>query len=103
MGIFDLFKAPNMTKGVEEFRRTEGALLIDVRSLEEYAGGHVEGSINLPVQSFGTLTAAKDTPIFVHCLSGARSSRAAKLLEKLGYTNVRDIGGLSTYKGELVK
>ena len=103
MGIFDLFKAPNMTKGVEEFRRTEGAMLIDVRSPKEYAEGHVPGSVNMMAQELTQLKVAKDTPMFVYCLSGARSARAVTLLEKMGFTNVRNLGGISSYKGPIEK
>ncbi|MBR7146742.1 MAG: rhodanese-like domain-containing protein [Oscillospiraceae bacterium] len=103
MGLFDMFKMPDLARGVEEWRKTEGALLLDVRGADEYAEGHLPGSVNVAIQRFGTLTAAKDTPIFVYCLSGARSRRAAALLTKLGYTDVHDIGGLMGYKGKLEK
>lgn len=79
----------------------EKFLLFDVRSPEEYAGGHIEHSINLPVQDIRTHTAkytrSKDMEIVVYCLSGARSSRALGMLEQMGYTNVRNLGGISSW------
>ena len=81
-----------------------GAVLIDVRSAEEFAGGHIPGSINLPIQALrfapdhlGDLQA----PLFLYCHSGARSSRAAKMLQIMGYTHVTDLGALGGYTGEL--
>ena len=41
------------------------------------------------------------TPIFVHCLSGARSRQASAILQQMGYTNVKNIGGISTYAGKV--
>ena len=43
----------------------------------------------------------KATPIFVHCLSGARSRQAAAILKQMGYTNVKNIGGISAYAGKV--
>ena len=43
----------------------------------------------------------KGTPIFVHCLSGARSRQATAILQQMGYTNVKNIGGISSYAGKV--
>ena len=104
MGILDIFKKNDINRGVADFRNTPGAVLIDVRSAEEFAGGHIPGSINLPIQA---LRFAPDhlgdpqAPLFLYCHSGARSSRAAKMLQIMGYTHVTDLGGLGGYTGEL--
>ena len=106
MGILDIFKKADMNQSVETCRNTPGALLIDVRSASEFDGGHIPGSINLPIQA---LQRAENqlgdplTPIYVYCQSGARSSRAAKLLEVMGYHRVTDLGGIGGYQGELEK
>ncbi len=79
MGLFTMFRTADINAGVEEFRKTEGAVLLDVRTAEEYRSGHIEGSINLPLDRITTAPGVvkdKDTPLFVHCLSGARSSQA---------------------------
>ncbi len=102
MGLLDLLKAPDINEGVEEYKRTEGAVLVDVRTPEEYAARCIPGSKNVPLQNIKaieTVAPDKDTPLFVHCLSGARSSKATKVLKQMGYTNVNNIGGISAYKG----
>lgn len=106
MGLRELLQGQDIHQGVEEFKNTPSAVLIDVRTAQEYGDGHIPGSINVPLQSIIQIEKAvpeKDTPIFVYCLSGARSRRAAAFFEKLGYSSVRNIGGISSYKGELSK
>ena len=49
------------------------------------------------------LDVPKDTPLFLYCRSGARSSRGCKALEKLGYTNVTNLGGILDHKGPVEK
>ena len=85
--LFGLFHCKDINKGVKEWRETHGAVLLDVRTKAEYADSHIEGSINVPLDELGTIGRAvpdKETPIFVHCLSGARSSRAAAYLKRNG-------------------
>ena len=106
MSIASLFQKPDMQYGLEQFRHTDGAVLLDVRTPEEFAGGHIPGSKNLPLQSiFDIEKVVTDiqTPVFVYCQSGARSRRAAAFLEKSGYTEVTDLGGISAYRGDLEK
>lgn len=67
--------------------------IIDVREPEEYATGHVNGSINIPPASLmgGAIElqhTPKDTPIVVYCRTGSRSNVALNILQHLGYTNV---------------
>jgi phage shock protein E len=68
------------------------ALLIDVRSPGEYASGHVQGALNLPLERFAQeieqLAPDKHFPVIMYCLSGARSGGACRLLQQLGYTQV---------------
>ena len=106
MGFFDFFKSKDINKGVEEYRKTKGAVLIDVRTEEEFLYGHIESSLNIPLQSIdNTLKIIKDknAPIFVYCRSGGRSSQAASILKNIGYTNINDIGGIMSYKGAIVR
>lgn len=105
MGLFDFFHAPDINAGVKEWAGTPGAVLLDVRTPAEYASGHIEGSLNVPLDSLGEITNAvkeRGTPIFVHCLSGARSRQAEAILVKMGFTNVKNIGGISAWKGKVV-
>lgn len=72
-----------------------GAIIIDVRSRGEYAGGHVKGSINIPLdQLSGDLkkVKSKDQPIITCCASGMRSGSAKSFLKGQGYTNVHNGG-----------
>lgn len=106
MSFLDLFRIPDINSGVNEFRNTSHAVLLDVRTKNEYRSGHVRGSVNLPLQNIENaknLISDRDKPVFVYCLSGARSRRAVASLKAMGYTNVRNIGGISSYRGETVK
>ena len=104
MGFFDFFKGPDINQGVKEFQDTSGGVLLDVRTPDEYRQGHIPGSKNVPLQSISKVAGMidnKSTPIFVHCLSGARSRQAAAILKQMGYTNVKNIGGISAYAGKV--
>lgn len=80
-----------------------GAILIDVRSEEEYAENHIQGATLLNVEEIDEITAKDvintlDTEVIVYCQSGNRSSQAKKILQDLGYTNVFDLGAMSNWK-----
>ena len=93
----------SINKGVEEFRQTSGAVLVDVRKPGEFREGHIPGAVNVPLDQIEVLELPLETPIFIYCLWGSRSVQAGKLLEEIGYENVRSIGGIAGYKGEKVK
>ena len=80
----------------------QGALLLDVRTAEEFAEGHLDGATNLPVQQLesrlGAFPAKKDQNVVVYCRSGARSGRATQMLRKAGYVKVFDLGAMSNWK-----
>lgn len=104
MPLFGNKKGHDINEGEASFRKMPGALLIDVREREEYAEGHLLGSINLPLGSIdraGEIVASADTPVFVYCRSGARSSLAAGALLAAGYRKVFNIGGIIDYGGRL--
>jgi len=79
-------------------------LLVDVRTPEEYASGHIPTAVNVPVTDIGAKppTDKKDALIIVYCRSGGRSASARQTLERLGYTNVVDFGAVSRWTGTLV-
>ena len=68
MGLFDGWKMPDIGQGVEEFRATPGAVLLDVRSRQEFQKGHIPGSRNVPLSSLGEaagLAEDKETPLLL--------------------------------------
>jgi len=104
MGFFDFFKQPDINQGVNEFRQREDAILLDVRTPQEYRSGSIPGSQNVPLQSIdkvGTVVENKDAALYVYCHSGARSRQAVSVLQHMGYTNVTNIGGIAAYRGKV--
>ena len=104
MGIFDFFKQPDINQGVQEYKNAAGAVLLDVRTPQEYREGHIPGSQNVPLQQLDKVeevTENKDTILYVYCHSGARSRQAVSLLNHMGYTNVHNIGGIAAYSGKV--
>ena len=76
-----------------------GALLLDVRSPEEFQAGHIEGAVNIPVQEMEARmgeVGSKERPVVVYCHSGMRSGRAAQVLERAGYA-VRNLGPMDRW------
>ncbi|QPL05377.1 MULTISPECIES: rhodanese-like domain-containing protein [Actinomyces] len=73
-------------------------VIIDVRTPEEFAEGHIEGAVNIDVSSdsFGEAIAALDmtNSYGVYCRSGNRSAQAVARMEEAGFTDVHDLGGL---------
>ena len=101
--MLSLFK--NIHKGLEEYKSTPGAVLLDMREEDEYRSGHIPGARNVPLSAIATadLPADLSTPMFLYCLSGNRSGRAETYLKGEGYVNVKNIGGINSYKGEIEK
>jgi fructose-specific phosphotransferase system IIC component len=85
----------NINKGLEEFKSTPGAVLVDVREPDEFASGHIPGAVNLPLSGIQNVSFSKDTVMFIYCLRGSRSMRAVGILKKMGYQNVKSIGGIT--------
>lgn len=73
-----------------------GATVVDVRSEAEFRGGAYRGAINVPLQVLqGKLDRIpKNRPVIVYCASGSRSAMAARILQKAGYADVSNAGGL---------
>jgi len=76
----------------------EGAVLVDVRTIAEYEGGHVDGALNIPVDELEHLAknmlSNHGDIILLYCLSGSRAMIAKQLLKKAGYENVYNLGTL---------
>lgn len=91
---------PNPELAAIQQNMVEGALLLDVRTPEEYAAGHAEGAINLPneeIQAGAVPEAGKDQKLYVYCRSGNRSNQATQKLTAAGYTNIADLGPMTTW------
>ena len=104
MGFFQFVKTPDINRGIADCRNTEGAVLLDVRTPQEYREGHIPGSKNIPLQTIDKISSVADNkniPLFVYCHSGARSRQAAAVLQSMGYTNVTNIGGIAAYSGKV--
>ena len=107
MGMFNFLRnTADINTGVAEYETNDGAVLIDVRTAEEYRDGHIDGSVNIPldrISSVENTVKDKSTPLYVYCLSGGRSGQAVSYLKQMGYTNTKNIGGISSYRGKVVK
>ena len=98
-----MYQKNEIHAGLEEFHSIPNALLVDVRNPAEYNGGHIPGSYNFAMSRILKEAEAefpdKSVPMYVYCQSGARSARAGKLLDLLGYESVTDLGGIADYTG----
>ncbi|MBE6542907.1 MAG: hypothetical protein E7675_00760 [Ruminococcaceae bacterium] len=83
---------------------SKGAVLLDVRTPEEYARGHIEGALNLDYSKIATdvekLVANKEQAVIVYCSAAKRSTQAVEAMIKLGYKNVYNLGSMSNYDVE---
>lgn len=96
-GIYSMAYAQDIDKIIES-----GGLLLDVRTPFEYENGHIEGSLNLELDTLrdnlDKITVSKDTPIYVTCRVGLRAYMAIKILRANGFTKLYNLsGGYSTY------
>jgi phage shock protein E len=84
---------------------SEGGVLLDVRTPDEFAGRHIDGAVNIPVGELSgrlgeieKLTGGdKQKPIVVYCQTGGRASRAKGVLTSAGYTQVTNLGGVDDW------
>ena len=80
----------------------DGYIILDVRTPEEFAAGHIAGAILIPDYEIGekaeSILTDKEQLILVYCRSGRRSKNAANELATLGYTNIKEFGGINDWK-----
>ena len=90
-----------------EMMASQEVVVVDVRTREEYDGGHIENAVLVPNESIGSempeTLPDKEATLLVYCRSGRRSKDAAQKLLALGYQNVYDFGGVIDWPYELVK
>ena len=89
----------------KEMMDKQSVIILDVREQHEYDSGHIKGAVLLPVGSITEQTAAavipkKDSVVLVYCRSGNRSKTASQALADLGYTEVYEFGGISSWPYE---
>ena len=86
---------------------SQEVVVVDVRTREEYDGGHIENAVLVPNESIGSempeALPDKEATLLVYCRSGRRSKDAAQKLLALGYQSVYDFGGVIDWPYELVK
>ena len=82
-----------------------GYIILDVREQDEYDAGHIPGAILIPYTQIeaeaSKILTDKDQMILVYCRSGRRSKIAAEALVELGYTNIREFGGIIDWPYEI--
>ena len=86
---------------------TENYIILDVRTEAEYAEGHIPDAICVPNETIADQMPEelpdKEQLILVYCRSGNRSKQASEKLAKLGYTNIKEFGGINTWTGDVEK
>ena len=90
----------------KEMMDSQDVIILDVREQDEFDSGHIPGAVLLPVGTIAEDTAAAvipeaDSVVLVYCRSGNRSKVASQALADLGYTNVYEFGGISTWPYEV--
>jgi phage shock protein E len=99
--VFKIFTGGSLMADKNEVKDKikNGALVVDVRSVGEFSGGHYNGALNIPVDEvqrriseFGN---NKDKEIILYCRSGGRAGSAKQMLESAGYKKVTNAGGLT--------
>ena len=90
-----------------EMMASQEVVVVDVRTREEYDGGHIENAVLVPNESIGSempeALPDKEATLLIYCRSGRRSKDAAQKLLALEYQNVYDFGGVIDWPYELVK
>jgi len=103
--MFDILKDLFSTEKTDYAKLIkEGAVILDVRSKNEYSAGHIKGSVNIPVEILrDNLSRLKDKnkTVITCCASGIRSASAKSILRSNGYSNVHNGGGWHSLNSKL--
>ena len=96
----------SMDEAIAMMEAEKDYLIVDVRSYEEFAQGHIPGALNVPNESIGTepplLLPDKEQLIMIYCRSGNRSKQASQKLVDMGYSNIVEFGGIMDWPGDIV-
>jgi len=97
----------SMQEAADIMATEEEYIIIDVRTEEEFASGHIPGAICIPNETISEdaekILTDKDTMLLVYCRSGNRSKQASEKLAMLGYTDIREFGGIIDWTGDIEK
>ena len=97
----------NISQAQAKEMMNDDVIVLDVREDYEYASGHIEKAINLPLgrveYGIDEVTLDKEKTLLIYCHSGARSASATILLNALGYKNAYNLGGIATWGYGMVK
>lgn len=100
------YKQISTVEAITMMETEQDYIILDVRTQEEYAAGHIPNAICVPNESIdGSVIPAlpdKDQLILVYCRSGRRSKEAAQKLADMGYTDIVEFGGIIDWTGETV-
>ena len=101
------YRQISMTEAITMMEQESNYIILDVRTPEEFASGHIPKAINIPNEVIGTSEIPelpdKDQLILVYCRSGNRSKQASEKLVALDYTNIVEFGGINSWTGDIVK
>lgn len=96
----------SMDEAIALMEESTNYIILDVRTQQEYEEKHIPGAILIPNETIrGTepeLLPDKDQLILVYCRSGNRSKQASEKLAKMGYTNIKEFGGINDWTGDVV-
>ena len=100
------YRQVSMDEAIAMMEEKKDYIILDVRTLEEFAEKHIPDAINIPNETIGTEEIPelpdKEQLILVYCRSGNRSKQASEKLVRLGYTNIVEFGGINDWPGETV-
>ncbi len=95
------------TEWAELYSQTSGAVILDVRTEEEFESGYIKNAVNLDIRGGADFISSiekldKSKAYFVYCRSGARSGQACQLMEQMGFETVYNLeGGVLSWEGDL--
>ena len=102
-----MYKQISMAEAKKIMSTEKEYILLDARTHEEYADGHIPGAICVPNETIGVKQPVelpdKEKKILVYCRSGNRSRQAAAKLAAMGYSNIVEFGGIMDWDGEIEK
>ena len=97
----------SMNDIVKIMEENKDYVIVDVRTPDEYKEGHIPNAINIPNETINETVynklKDKNQLILIYCRSGSRSRQAAYKMQKLGYTNIVEFGGIINWKGKIEK